>query len=237
MANLLSDFDCTFEVKSEDEKAATFSGIASTSDVDLVGDIIEPGAFDPIRTKTCPGGTVVPDVVMLRDHDRTEIIGGWRSFRQQGKHLHVEGELALEVSKARETHALMKRGYLSGLSVGFSVPDPNQVVYDGKTQRRHIKKAILRECSIVAFPANPQAKIVTVKSEIDDWMTEHGLSESDLMELLREATKYQETPSISKGGGLFDKITEIDGHKAIDDDMILSGLRGLLSQVKGYGHV
>jgi hypothetical protein len=95
---------------SSNPRPSPFTGIASTSDCDSDNDIIEAGAFDPIPMRTAPGGGSVPNVLMLRDHDRTQIIGGWRSFKQLGSQLLVDGELCLAVPKTRETHTLMKRG-------------------------------------------------------------------------------------------------------------------------------
>jgi len=190
-----SDLNCAFELKSEGDSVATFTGVASTSDTDSHNDIIEAGAFEPIETKLAPNGELIPNVMMLRDHDRAQVIGGWRSFEQQGKHLIVQGELALEVPKARETYALMKRGYLSGLSVGFSVLDRKHLAVDERTGRRTIRKALLQECSIVGFPANRNARIVNVKSEIDELLADGGFDEVEgigrllLGLLLRDARK------------------------------------------------
>jgi len=183
MGNRYSEFACEFEVKSEGEKAATFSGVASTNDVDSHNDIIVAGAFDPIKTKVTPDGTLIPNVMMLRDHDRSQVIGGWRSFKQDGNHLRVEGELTLEVALARETHALMKKGYIGGLSVGFGVRSFDDIHIDEKTGRRTIKKGVLREVSIVGFPANERARVLNVKSELFE-----RLGESDLLELLAKQT-------------------------------------------------
>jgi len=132
--------DCAFETRESKEDTASFSGVASTSDVDLHSDIIEAGAFDPIAKKA--NGD--PDIGMFGDHDRSQIVGGWRSVVQQGKKLHVEGELVLDVEKTRETYALLKRGYLSGFSVGFSVPDRSGVKHEDKNGRCIIKKATLK---------------------------------------------------------------------------------------------
>jgi len=190
-----SDLDCSFEVKSEGDSVATFTGVASTSDTDSHNDIIEAGAFEPIETKLAPGGELIPNVMMLRDHDRSQVIGGWRSFEQHGKRLIVEGELALEVPKARETYALMKRGFLSGLSVGFAVTDRKHLMVDERTGRRTIKKALLQECSIVGFPANRNARITNVKTEIDALLADEGFDEVEgvgrllLGLLLRDARK------------------------------------------------
>jgi len=176
-----SELSCSFELKDEASDCATFVGVASTSSADLQNEIIEPGAFDPIDPRK---------VMMLRDHDRGTVIGGWTSFQQQGSKLVVEGELCLEVEKARETYALLRRGYLNGLSVGYKMrPDGSSL--DRRTGTRTIKKGELKECSIVAFPANDEARIISVKSEglITEWLTQRGFDVDDLEGLLR---LYQE---------------------------------------------
>jgi len=170
-----ADFGCEFECRDDGEGVATFTGIASTRKEDSYGTIIDPGAFEPI-------GKNVP---MLRDHDRTQVIGGWRSFEQHGDELLVEGELNLGVEKAsRETYALLKRRHLTGLSVGFNIANPERdIVHDERSRRRHIRKAVLRECSVVAFPATPGAAITAVRS-VDEWLSAYGLEREELDELL-----------------------------------------------------
>jgi len=169
---------CEFETKEAKEETAAFSGVASTSDIDSHCDIIEAGAFDPIAKRA----NGEPDVAMFRDHDRSQVVGGWRSVKQQGQQLIVEGELVLEVEKARETYALLKRGYLSGLSVGFNIPDRTGIKYDDKNGRRIIKKATLKECSIVSMPANINARVLNVKSELASC----GLSDEEVDVLMNE---------------------------------------------------
>jgi len=176
-----AQLNCAFETKAEREDVATFSGIASTSDVDLTNDVIEAGAFDPIARKH--NGD--PDVLMLRDHDRTQVIGGWKHFEQSGRQLHVEGELCLEVEKARETYALLKRGFLSGLSVGYSFKR-GDVSFDANKGGLRVRKATLRECSIVARPANAQARVTHVKSEFGAMLYHCGLTDDDIDVLVNE---------------------------------------------------
>src|SRR5262245_59111022 len=92
-----------FETKSVADDVATFTGVASTSDIDLADDIIEAGAFGKIDAK---------QVAMLRDHNPAKLIGGWHGFEQDGKHLRVEGAISLAVDVGRETYTLMKQGFL-----------------------------------------------------------------------------------------------------------------------------
>jgi HK97 family phage prohead protease len=149
---------CEFEASEVKDETATFTGVASTSDLDAQGDVIEPRAFEPINPKS---------ILMLRDHDRTQVIGGWNYFAQEGKYLTVEGEILLAVQKGRETYSLMKGGFLSGLSVGFNIPNKSAIKQrsDGG---RTISKALLVECSIVARPANKAARVINVKSILED---------------------------------------------------------------------
>lgn len=178
------DFDCRFELKAEKDKAGVFTGVASTSDLDLQGDVVEPGAFEPIPKKRAPNGNMIPAVLMLRDHDRSQVIGGWTGFHQDKTELYVEGELMIdEVPKARETYALLQKGYLNGLSVGFHMRD-KEGSWEIVRGKRHIKKANLQEISIVGFPANRQARVVSVKQQIDEWRQSLGLDPCDIAELL-----------------------------------------------------
>lgn len=111
-----ADLGGILEIRSEGGETASFHGIASTDDIDLHDSVIEPGCFLPILMRTRSGATR-PDVQMLRDHDDRDVVGGWTRIEQDGKALLVEGELALDVPKGRETYTLMKRGFLSGLSM------------------------------------------------------------------------------------------------------------------------
>ena len=114
--------DCAFETKGEGDGIATFIGIASSKETDSHNDIIEAGAFGAIDPR---------QILLLRDHDRTKVVGGWRRFNQDGRYLVGEGELVLQVREAAETYSLMKVGHLSGLSVGFQVPDREGIKQHG----------------------------------------------------------------------------------------------------------
>lgn len=143
-----------FEVKEAADGIGVFDGIASTPDVDLSGDIVKSGAFGDIAVKNIP---------MLWAHDMRSPIGGWKAIETKGGKLHVQGELNLEVAKGQEVYALMRKGHVSGLSVGF-FPQPGHVKYDDKTGVRTIAKARLVEISVVPVPANDKARAKQMKS-------------------------------------------------------------------------
>jgi HK97 family phage prohead protease len=163
-----------FETKSVTDDKATFIGIASTSDIDLGQDIIEAGAF----------GKSLNSVVLLRDHNPSKVIGRVNEFEQDGKDLRVAGEIGFDSDTARETYALIKRGYLTGLSPGYVIKR-NGASWDEKDQVRRIKKAELCECSVVAIPANPRARLRNVKSVLEqvgarDFLFDLGFEEEEV---------------------------------------------------------
>ncbi len=100
------------QIKSLDE-AGRFVGLASTyGNVDLGGDVVEPGAFQ--KTITDRGG----EVPLLFAHDSRQPIGLAR-LKDTGTGLAIEGQLVLQVPKAQETYSLLKAKVLRGLSIGY----------------------------------------------------------------------------------------------------------------------
>jgi HK97 family phage prohead protease len=74
--------------------------------------------------------------------------------------LEITGELVMQTSKAQEGYALMKKGVLKGLSIGFDV------VRDTVTNGiRHLHELKLYEVSVVTFPMNGLATVSSVKSD------------------------------------------------------------------------
>ncbi|WP_110031909.1 HK97 family phage prohead protease [Hoeflea marina] len=133
-----------------------FSGYASLfGTMDLGRDIIEPGAFARSLASRGPG-----EVRMLYQHDPEQPIGRWTTIREDTRGLHVEGRLALGVTRAREVHELMKSGALDGLSIGFQTVKSRA---DRKTGARRILAADLWEISVVTFPMQPGARVTQVK--------------------------------------------------------------------------
>lgn len=147
--------DLPFQIKATDDAKGTFEGLLSAYGVvDLVGDVVEKGAFS--KTIAESGGSVP----LLWQHDHKMPIGTLElEDREDG--LWVKGELLIdEVQQAREAYALVKRNVIRGLSIGFRVV--RQKMEDGI---RKLKEISLKEGSIVTFPALPVAQIVSVKEQ------------------------------------------------------------------------
>ena len=139
------------------EDDGTFRGYASLFNrVDLGRDRVLPGAF-----RRSIGKRGVRGIRMLFQHDPAQVIGTWRTVREDAAGLFVEGHLSPDVAKAREVRSLMKAGALDGLSIGFHTI---RATKDAGTGVRSIIEADLWEVSVVTFPMLPDARVAEVKN-------------------------------------------------------------------------
>ncbi len=147
-----------FQIKTLDENGY-FSGYGSVyGNTDSYNDVIVHGAFDDFLSKNAPG-----TVKLLWQHDPAQPIGTYKIIKSDETGLFVEGQLLVnDVAKAKEAHALLKAGAISGLSIGFTINQDGAVW--GNDGKRYINSIALWEISIVTFPANKLATIQGVKS-------------------------------------------------------------------------
>lgn len=173
------DFD--LEIKLADDGASgTIEGYGSVFGlVDRGGDIVEPGAFKASlaewkRRKQLPS--------MLWQHDSSSPVGIWTEMVEDDRGLRVKGELILDVPKAAVAHALMKRGAVRGLSIGYRTKESD---IDRATGARRLKRVDLYELSLVTIPMLPEAQITGVKGEFDPSAWERAFRDEGLS--IREA--------------------------------------------------
>jgi hypothetical protein len=139
------------------EAERTFEGYGSVFGVvDSYGDVVMPGAFVDTLQKAETTGRMP---AMLWQHDPSQVVGVWRTMREDARGLHVVGELA-DTQLGREAYALLKLGALSGLSIGYSVTGDR---YDRERDVRELTGIDLWETSLVTFPANTDARVAAVK--------------------------------------------------------------------------
>jgi uncharacterized protein len=145
-----------FAIKSVQEDG-TFEGLAAVySNVGLGADVIEPAAFQ--KTLAEKGG----EVPLLWQHDTREPIGLGK-LTDSSKGLVIHGELVLDSNEvAQKAYALLKRGVLRGLSIGYDEVKSRMV--DGV---RRISEMKLWEVLLVTFSMNPAATVTAVK-RMDD---------------------------------------------------------------------
>lgn len=155
---MLTKVEVPFEVKAVDD-AGNFEGYASVfNNVDLGDDVILPGAF--VKVKTTRAGRLK----LALFHDLTRLVGS-ADFKQDDHGLYLKGQINLKVSYARDAYELMKEGTLDSMSIGFNTITAS---YEERSGRdiRIIKEAELWEASIVPFGMNPEAQVLSVKSDI-----------------------------------------------------------------------
>jgi uncharacterized protein len=165
-------FYAPFEIKASADSTRTFSGYgAVTGNIDSYKDVIAKGAFKDTIAKAVSG--VTPWPAMLSQHggvtaeDHTPI-GAWLSMEEDDHGLKIVGQLA-NTRRGRDVYELLKmkpRPALDGLSIGYRAKDfelhKNNSGPNGA--RRTLKAIDLKECSLVVFPANAKARVLSVKA-------------------------------------------------------------------------
>lgn len=154
----MSKLEVPFELKAVDE-AGNFEGYAAVfNNVDLGDDVILPGAFT--KVKTTRGGKLK----LALYHDLTRLVGA-ADYTQDDHGLLLKGKVNLAVSYARDAYELMKSEILDSMSIGFNTIKADFEERAGR-RIRIIKEAELWEASFVPFGMNPEAQVLTVKSDI-----------------------------------------------------------------------
>lgn len=157
-----------FQVKAVDDDARTFSGLAATWDLDLGGDVIEPGAFKRTLKNWKRSKRVLP---LLDSH------GGFATVRSAvGKLVDAEetkdGLLSefevIDGPDGDEIFRRVKGGYVDGLSIGYQavkVRYPETEEERATGVYRYLSEVKLREISVVLWPMNPEARIDTATAK------------------------------------------------------------------------
>jgi len=145
-----------------DESVGSFTGYASTfgGDPDNHGDIVASGAFQKSLAKHAAAGT---RPALLWQHDQSNPVGVWTSFLEDAQGLKANGRLTMEVPQAKAAHALAKDGALA-LSIGYIIPPGGAELVNGV---RLLNEIDLVEVSLVGIAANPNSRILSVKSAFD----------------------------------------------------------------------
>jgi HK97 family phage prohead protease len=120
---------------------------ARYGEIDGDGEVFEPFAFRDSLEATKTAGHRLP---LLWMHDMRQPIGSWTSFSEVPEGLFGTARINVEVEKGREALSLVRKGDLSGLSVGFTAA----------TRRGpSILRAALMEVSLVSIPCAPKARV------------------------------------------------------------------------------
>ncbi len=148
----------TLDIKAFDDAGGkrTFVGIASTPNVDRMGDIVEP-----------KGMQIDLPAPLLWQHDSRQPIGWITSAKVTDKGIEVECEVA-SIAEAGplkdrldEAWQMLKSKLVRGLSIGFDALESARI--EGTYGYRFLKWTML-ELSAVTIPANADCSITSIKS-------------------------------------------------------------------------
>jgi HK97 family phage prohead protease len=195
----------TFAVKSIDQKARRFAGLASTWELDLGNDVIHKGAF--AKTLSDWRSAKRKTIHLLDSHKRAsqyDVLGKLVEAQETDLGLEAEFEMR-DTQHAHDALKAIEGGFIDGLSIGYqAVGAPAyEKAANGQTIR-HLKEIKLHEISLVIDPMNEGARIdpSSVKSLIDAAKAGQLTDEqkAELLALLQPAAATPEkAPDAPKG--------------------------------------
>lgn len=155
--------DVSLSVKSLEDDGS-FSGYASVFDVvDSYSDVVKKGAFVASIERLKSKNRKLPILWM---HDSTKPIGTFTKLIEDEYGLYVEGKLLIDdVTQAKEAYALLKAEAISGMSIGYYL---KKFEVDKEEGVWNLTELDLFETSLVTFPANDDARVLDVKSKLDE---------------------------------------------------------------------
>ena len=144
---------------------------------DKVGDYVKSDACDEWLASFLDDDDAVLPV--LHEHQNTSVVGHWEksSFEKDEIGLKATALIYDDVTLGRDVIALINRGMLKSVSIGFV----STSFENNSAGGRDFHSIELKECSIVRSPCNPKAKITNIKSE------DGFIVVSDLKKTLRNA--------------------------------------------------
>lgn len=155
----------SFAVKATDEAARTFSGLASTWDLDEGGDIVEKGAY--ARTldhwRAQGGKRIIPLIDQHNYGSVRRVVGKLIDAKETDEGLVTTWQV-VEGVDGDEVMTRLKGGFINGLSIGYEVvqAEDEQFTENGQTTYiRHLKELKLYEVSLVIWGMNEGALVDT----------------------------------------------------------------------------
>jgi HK97 family phage major capsid protein/HK97 family phage prohead protease len=172
-------------IKSVDNEQRVITGIASTPEVDRMGDIVEP-----------KGAVFKLPLPLLYQHNSRQPIGQVTNAKATDAGIEITARIAKDVPVAfiDEAWELIKAGLVPGFSIGFS-PIEYSFMKDGGI---HFTKCEIYEISCVTIPANASANIQTIKSIDTQQRAASGASPRPVVRL-SPPPGASGNPSIPKG--------------------------------------
>lgn len=218
-------YSTPLEFKAPDAGGEFLGYLAVLDSPDMSGDVILPGAFRKTLTETKARGVPLP---LLWAHDQSVVLGKFIELNEDAKGLHVRGRLTLETQAAREKYALLKDRSVTGLSIGYSVPDGAS---ERRGDNRLLKEIDLHEGSLVSIPMHPDARVTAVKSALD------CTHPRELERLLRERLSLSSRKAIAAATALWPILNDRDGRDDDRDDQQAEQLKAFAASIKSFDSI
>lgn len=194
--------NCDF--KFDSSKTGVFEGYASKfGGVDSYGDTILKGAYEKtLKENRSPS--------MFVNHDSYQVpVGDWVELSEDDHGLFAKGRVDMNHKDGPTVYSALKRGAMDGLSIGYKVAKGGGT--DNDTGGMDLSEIILKEISVVNFPADDSARISNVKQEIEDLRT---LKDFELF--LRDSGSF----SKSAATAFVSRINKLKQSDSVADDEI-----------------
>lgn len=210
--------DFQLEIK-EVKEDGTFSGYASVFGVeDFGGDIVAAGAF----TRTIKDWTAKKvKLPILWQHNPNIPVGFYTLLKEDNVGLYVEGHLDLDIQEGRDAYSRLKKGYVSGLSIGYSSRKSD---YDETSGVRTLLDVDLFEISLVTFPMNDEARTQAVKRSEKQLLPK---TVKEFEKLLREVGFSKSHSKVIANHGMAELIRREVGSNDKANQEILDSLKNL----------
>lgn len=195
----------SLSIKSVDDDAGTFTGLASVFDnLDLHGDIVRRGAF----SKSIAAAQPIPLLWMHKSDDPRNWVGDVISAVETAEGLQIVGKFDLSSEHGQASYRNVKGRRIAGLSIGYAIRSAVKTA-----EGNELRDLELVEISIVARGANPAALVTAVKSAGAD-VTEH----------LRTAVTRARITARTKDNTMHDNTSDVtERHlKGRDEQLVLA---------------
>lgn len=155
------------EIKTVDEAAHTFTGLAAAWSLDLGDDVIQRGAFKRTLDRW-EGNKAKRPIYLLNGHnpyDIGSVVGKMTGARETDAGLETDWLFVPDDPASEAAFKRVKGGFVTAMSIGYTPMEWEMAKENGRTIRR-LKEVKLHEVSLVVFPMNEDARIdaASVKS-------------------------------------------------------------------------
>ena len=206
-----------------------FEAYAAAWNLDLVNDIIEPGAFSKTIQEKMPKS----EIKVLFNHDHDKPLGLPLNMYEDSKGLFVHAKIS-QTSYGKDVLQLMEDGVLNKMSIGYDVVK-HRFSEDGRV--RYLSEIQLYEVSPVTFPANPEANILTVKKSLKTILAECQTEELKMLLKEGRVLSSKNIASLKAARDAIDEILQLAENgagKATPYEQELQQLYNVMEQMKTY---